>query len=96
MEELLKDLKITKKGTQGDNGSYVIDIDTYDEYGKFYSLLEKAQEDGKLEQLADKSIITVHTTDVSYVTDNEEGDTFELSLLGDLDQDIYKLVINKF
>ena len=41
MEELLKEIGITAKGEYTKNGAYVIDIKDYDEYGKYYSLLEK-------------------------------------------------------
>ena len=44
MDELLQAVGISKKGTYSENGSYVIDIEDYDEYGKFYAILEKAQE----------------------------------------------------
>lgn len=97
MEELLKSLGIDKKGMEGDGGSYVVDIDNYDEFGKMYAILEKAQQEDKIEQLEESSIINVHTTDVTYAIFGEnEDETFEISLLGDLDQDIYKLVVTQF
>lgn len=98
MEEFLKTIGIDKTGTQSESGSYVIDLDGYDDYGKTYSILEKAQADGKLEELEDSSIINIHNTDVSYVVNSEDGEDveYEISLLGDLEQDIYKLVITKF
>lgn len=97
MDELLQSVGIPKKGTYSENGSYVIDIDNYDEYGKFYAILEKAQENDILTLLDENSIINVHTTDIHYLTyDDETEDQYELSLLGNLDQNIYKLVITKF
>ena len=73
------------------------DIEDYDEYGKFYAILEKAQENDILTLLDENSVINVHTTDVHYLTyDDETEDQYELSLLGNLDQNIYKLVITKF
>ena len=97
MDELLQAVDISKKGTYSENGSYVIDIENYDEYGKFYAILEKAQENGILTLLDENSVINVHTTDVHYLTyDDETEDQYELSLLGNLDQNIYKLVITKF
>ena len=97
MDELLQAVKKKKKGTYSENGSYVIDIEDYDEYGKFYAILEKAQENDILTLLDENSVINVHTTDVHYLTyDDETEDQYELSLLGNLDQNIYKLVITKF
>ena len=97
MDELLQAVGISKKGIYSENGSYVIDIEDYDEYGKFYAILEKAQENDILTLLDENSVINVHTTDVHYLTyDDETEDQYELSLLGNLDQNIYKLVITKF
>ena len=97
MDELLQAVGISKKGTYSENGSYVIDIDDYDEYGKFYAILEKSQENDNLTLLDENSVINVHTTDVHYLTyDDETEDQYEISLLGNLDQNIYKLVITKF
>ncbi len=97
MDELLQAVGIPKKGTYSENGSYVIDIDDYDEYGKFYAILEKAQENEILTALDENSVVDVHTTDVHYLTyDDETEEQYELSLLGNLDQNIYKLVITKF
>ena len=97
MDELLQAVGISKNGTYSENGSYVIDIEDYDEYGKFYAILEKAQENDILTLLDENSVINVHTTDVHYLTyDDETEDQYELSLLGNLDQNIYKLVITKF
>ena len=97
MDELLKAVGISKKGRYSENGSYVIDIEDYDEYGKFYAILEKAQENDILTLLDENSVINVHTTDVHYLTyDDETEDQYEISLLGNLDQNIYKLVITKF
>lgn len=68
IKDFLSKLDITKSGNLTQDNSYVIDIDTYDEYGKFFSLLNQAENDEKLDQLDEGSIITIHTTDVSYIT----------------------------
>ena len=96
MEEILKSIGITKPGTTSESGSYVVDLDDYDEYGKFYAILEKAQSENKIEELEDSSMINIHNTDVSYVLWTDDEVEYEISLLGDLDQNIYKLVITKF
>ncbi len=87
MEELLKSLGITAKGEYTKNGAYVVDIKDYDEYGKYYSLLEKSD----LEEVQDTAQITVHTTNVTYTSED-----YQLILQADLDEDLYKLVVTQY
>lgn len=87
MEELLKSLGITAKGEYTKNGAYVVDIKDYDEYGKYYSLLEKSD----LEEVQDTAQITVHTTNVTYTSED-----YQLVLQADLDEDLYKLVVTQY
>lgn len=87
MEELLKSIGIETKGEYTKNGSYVVDIKDYDEYGKYYSLLEKSE----LEEVQDTSQITLHTTNVTYANDN-----YQLVLQADLDEDLYKIVVTEY
>ena len=87
MEELLKSIGITEKGEYTKNGAYVVDIKDYDEYGKYFSLLEKSD----LEEVQDTSQITIHTTNVTFATDE-----YQIVLQADLDEDMYKLVVTEF
>ena len=87
MEELLKSIGITAKGEHTKNGAYVVDIKDYDEYGKYFSLLEKSD----LEEVQDTSQITVHTTNVTYTSDK-----YQIILQADLDEDLYKLVVTQY
>ena len=87
MEELLKSIGILAKGEYSKNGSYVVDIKDYDEYGKYYSLLEKSP----LEEVQDTSQITLHTTNVTYTNDE-----FQVILQADLDEDLYKIIVTKY
>lgn len=87
MEELLKSIGITATGEYTKNGSYVVDIKDYDEYGKYFSLLEKSD----LEEVQDTSQITIHTTNVTFATDE-----YQIVLQADLDEDMYKLVVTEF
>lgn len=87
MEELLKEIGITAKGEYTKNGAYVVDIKDYDEYGKYYSLLEKSD----LEEVQDTAQITVHTTNVTYTLED-----YQIVLQADLDEDLYKLVVTQY
>lgn len=85
MEEFLKSIGIDKPGVKGEDNTYVVDLDDYDEYGKIYSILEKSD---KIDEIQDASLINIHNTDITYA--NEK---YHILLQGDLDNDIYKLVV---
>ena len=87
MEELLKKIGITAKGEYTKTGAYVVDIRDYDEYGKYYSLLEKSD----LEEVQDTAQITVHTTNITYTSED-----YQIVLQADLDEDLYKLVVTQY
>ena len=87
MEELLKNIGITAKGEYTKNGAYVVDIKDYGEYGKYYSLLEKSD----LEEVQDTAQITVHTTNVTYTSED-----YQIVLQADLDEDLYKWVVTEY
>lgn len=87
MEELLKSIGITAKGEYTKNGSYVVDIKDYDEYGKYYSLLDKSN----LEEVQDTAQITLHTTNLTYANDQ-----YQVVLQADLDEDLYKIVVTEY
>lgn len=87
MEELLKSIGITTKGEYTKNGSYIVDIKDYDEYGKYYSLLDKSE----LEEVQDTAQITLHTTNLTYANDQ-----YQVVLQADLDEDLYKIVVTEY
>ena len=87
MEELLKSVGITAKGEYSKSGAYVVDIKDYDEYSKYFSLLEKSD----LEEVQDTAQITIHTTNVTFASDK-----YQIVLQADLDEDMYKLVVTEF
>lgn len=87
MEEFLKSIGITAKGEFAKEGVYVIDIKDYNEYGKYFSLLEKSD----LEEVQDTCQMTIHTTNVTYASED-----YQLVLQADLDEDLYKLVVTEF
>ena len=87
MEELLKSIGITAKGEYTKDGAYVVDIKDYNEYGKYFSLLEKSD----LEEVQDTCQVTIHTTNVTYTTED-----YQVVLQADLDEDMYKLVVTEY
>lgn len=88
MDEFLKKVGINKSGEYSQDGSYVVDIDDYDEYGKFYSILDKSD---LVDEVVESSQLTIHTTSLLYMSDE-----YQISLLADLDNDQYKLVVTDF
>lgn len=87
MEELLKKIGIKAVGEYTKNGAYVVDIKDYDEYSKYFSLLEKSE----LEEVQDTAQITIHTTNVTFASDD-----YQIVLQADLDEDMYKLVVTEY
>ena len=87
MEELLKSIGITARGEYTKDGAYVVDIKDYNEYGKYFSLLEKSE----LEEVQDTCQVTIHTTNVTYTTED-----YQVVLQADLDEDMYKLVVTQY
>lgn len=87
MEELLKQLNIKAKGEYTKNGAYIIDLKDYDEYSKYFSILDKSD----LEEVQDTAQITIHTTNVTYVSDK-----YQIVLQADLDEDLYKMVVTEY
>ena len=87
MEELLRSIGITAKGEYTKEGVYVVDIKDYNEYGKYFSLLEKSD----LEEVQDTCQMTIHTTNVTYASEK-----YQIVLQADLDEDLYKLVVTEF
>ena len=87
MVELLKSIGITATGEYTKDGAYVVDIKDYNEYGKYFSLLEKSD----LEEVQDTCQVTIHTTNVTYTTED-----YQVVLQADLDEDMYKLVVTQY
>lgn len=91
MEEFLKELGIEAKGTISKEGNYIVDLKDYQEYGKYFSVLDKAVDANKIEVSQDNTLITADTTNLTYLSDE-----YQIQLLGDLNEDIYKIVVTKF
>lgn len=88
MEKLLKDLGITKAGSYSRDGSYVIDLNSSEEFGKIYSLLENNED---LEYMEENNLLTVSNASMTY----RYGEDYQLQLIADFNNDAYKLVVNE-
>jgi hypothetical protein len=88
MEKLLKDLGITKVGSYSKDGSYVIDLDSSDEFGKIYSLLENSED---LHYMEENNLLTISNASMTY----RYGEEYQLQLIADFNYDLYKLVVNE-
>lgn len=85
VKEFLEKIGISRNPNQSGSRTYVVDIDDSDEFGKFYSLLEKSN----LVELDDESSqITSDTMNVQF-----ESDDFIITMLGDMVADKYKMTI---
>ena len=85
IENILNELGIKEKYSRSSDGSIVIDIPNVDEFGRYYSKLDKNKD---VEELSDTSLLTIHDIRLSYLY----KDTL-ITLLSDNDQDLYQLVI---
>lgn len=88
MEALLKELGITKKGEKSKNGAYIIDFDNSDEWGKYFSKLDRNKD---VEELEENSMLVIHGANIMFVYKD-----MQINLKADYDSDSYKLVANKF
>lgn len=87
IEDFLDELNISLRGSRSSSGSYVIDIADSEEFAKIFSLLDKSD---LVEEDGDQNIVTFHNTSQLF-----RGDDYDIVLLGDLDEDHYKMVISE-
>ena len=89
IESFLKDIvKIDRAGTYAEDGSYVIDFDTSEDFGVVYSKLDRNDE---LEYLDENSLLTIHNASLLY----KYSDIYQINLIADFDNDEYKIVVNE-
>ena len=82
MEDFLKELGITNKVEETDQG-YIVTIEDSNEFAKIYSKLDRSD---LIDEVIESSQITPDTISVQYVNDD-----YTLTLLGDLEGDVYTL-----
>lgn len=85
MQDLLNKIGITQLGYYFDKNTYIIDIENADQYSKVFSKLDRSKE---VKELQSSSISNTSISNVMYVNDD-----YNLNLIADFDNNVYKLVI---
>ena len=88
VKDVLRKIGIVFDGEYSKDGSYVIDLFDSNQYGKVFSLLDKNPD---VEDLEDSSTLTLNNANISYLYDD-----YQLNLIADFDQDLYKLVVTEY
>lgn len=95
-KEVLKTIGINESGEFDATNCYFVDIPDYNAFGKYYAKLEHSD---IVEELPSTSLINIHATDVTYQTtdefNKENGVSYLIKILADLDSDEFKLVVHK-
>ena len=87
MEELLRQLGIDAETVKGENGSYNIDIEDSNEYGRYFSKLYKSD---IVEEEQDASSVNFENSSIQFTNDQ-----YTLTLLADFENDTYSLNIRE-
>ena len=87
MNELLKQIGIDAEPVKGENGSYNIDIKDSNEYGRYFSKLDKSD---LVEEEQDASSVNFENSSIQFTNDN-----YTLTLLADFENDTYSLNIRE-
>lgn len=87
MEELLRQLGIDAEPVKGENGSYNIDIEDSNEYGRYFSKLDKSD---IVEEEQDASSVNFENSSIQFTNDQ-----YTLTLLADFENDTYSLNIRE-
>ena len=89
IEQLLSELEIDGIVEQGDNDSYIVQIDSSDEFGKIFSKLEKSP---IVDQWEENQVVTDQGSSLLYEVIDQP---YMLNLIADFDSDVYQLIINE-
>ena len=87
MNELLKQIGIDAEPVKGENGSYNIDIKDSNEYGRYFSKLDKSD---LVEEEQDASSVNFENSSIQFTNDN-----YTLTLIADFENDTYSLNIRE-
>ena len=87
MEDFLKQLGINIEGVISDDGSYVIEIPDSNTYARYYSILEKTD---IVEEDEASSQLTLNASSIQY-----SNELYIITLMSDLEEDIYRLTIKE-
>ena len=87
MNELLKQIGIDAEPVKGENGSYNINIEDSNEYGRYFSKLDKSD---LVEEEQDASSVNFENSSIQFTNDK-----YTLTLLADFENDTYSLNIRE-
>ena len=87
MNELLKQIGIDAEPVKCEDGSYNIDIEDSNEYGRYFSKLDKSD---LVEEEQDASSVNFENSSIQFTNDN-----YTLTLLADFENDTYSLNIRE-
>ena len=87
MNELLKQIGIDAKPVKAEDGNYNIDIEDSNEYGKYFSKLDKSD---LVEEDQDASSVNFENSSIQFVNDE-----YTLTLIADFENDTYSLSIRE-
>ena len=87
MNELLKQIGIDAEPVKGENGSYNIDIEDSNEYGRYFSKLDKSD---LVDEEQDASSVNFENSSIQFTNDK-----YTLTLLADFENDTYSLNIRE-
>ena len=87
MNELLKQIGIDAEHVKGEGGSYNIDIEDSNEYGRYFSKLDKSD---LVEEEQDASSVNFENSSIQFTNDN-----YTLTLIADFENDTYSLNIRE-
>ena len=87
MNELLKQIGIDAEPVKGENGRYNIDIEDSNEYGRYFSKLDKSD---LVEEEQDASSVNFENSSIQFTNDN-----YTLTLIADFENDTYSLNIRE-
>lgn len=82
-KELSDELGIGREGVE-ENGTYVIELEDSDDYARVYTLLDSAE---NLELFTDNMLLSDSASLFTY-----ESDDFDIDLVANLDNNIYKVI----
>lgn len=87
MEQLLQEIGINETPRLGSDGVYVIDIKNSNDYGIYYSKLDRSD---LLDEDDESSNVTIDGSTIVYISDD-----YTLTLIADFSSDQYKLTIRE-
>ena len=85
MNELLKQIGIDAEPVKAEDGNYNIDIEDSNEYGKYFSKLDKSD---LVEEDQDASSVNFENSSIQFVNDE-----YTLNLIAEFENDTYSLSI---